>query len=463
MQSYGQKISSWWTRPCGGWDVLVLAVPMIISAGTVSIMNFTDRMFLLGYDADAMTAAMQAGILFWAIISLPQSIAAYANTFVAQYNGAEQHDKIGTVVWQGIGFGLLMTPVFILAEPIISSCFALFGHSESQIPLEKEYMRIILYCSGFVIAGEAAASYFTGRKKMSVVMYVNIFVTLLNIALDYFWIFGVAGFPKWGLAGAAWATAVSQLARFLIFLSLMLISDWRHKSRYAVKSGCRYNGEILFRLVRYGGAGGIQVFIDFSAFVFFVLLVGGLGEAESNATTLALTFNSFTFMPLLGTGIAVMSLVGNQLGAERPDLAHRGTVTAFIIGASYAGAFGLAFWFIPMTILNSVETLSGADSLYETNLIAVNLLRIVALYLLFDGICCVFVSALKGAGDMRFVMLATLMLAPIHPIVCVIGIWVFDFGIYGCWISLMIWIIMYAVTYTIRFYQGKWKKMRVIN
>ncbi|MCA9224247.1 MAG: hypothetical protein KDA47_01485, partial [Planctomycetales bacterium] len=92
--------TSWWTRPCGGRDVLRVALPLVISTGFFSLMLFVDRLFLFWHSKQAMAAAMPAGMLHWTMVCFPIGVATYANTFVAQYHGAKRPERIGATIGQ---------------------------------------------------------------------------------------------------------------------------------------------------------------------------------------------------------------------------------------------------------------------------------------------------------------------------------------------------------------------------
>src|SRR6185503_9063683 len=110
-------------------EVLSLALPLIVSTMSWTILDFIDRMFLLWYQPEAMGAAMTAGMLHFSMICLPLGVAAYANTFVAQYSGAGQNDKIGLAIWQAAGIGLAVTPLFLLSIPVAPWLFGWAGHT----------------------------------------------------------------------------------------------------------------------------------------------------------------------------------------------------------------------------------------------------------------------------------------------------------------------------------------------
>ena len=90
-----------WRREGGYREVLKIASPLILSMGSWSIMHFVDRMFLTWYNREALAAALPAGVLNFAIGALFLGTAGYVNTFVAQYEGAERPERVGSAVWQG--------------------------------------------------------------------------------------------------------------------------------------------------------------------------------------------------------------------------------------------------------------------------------------------------------------------------------------------------------------------------
>ncbi|GHT14371.1 MATE family efflux transporter [Planctomycetales bacterium] len=455
-------MANWWTRPCGGFDVLKQAIPIIISAGSISLMNFTDRMFLMWYDADAMTASMQGGMLFWSAIAIPAHIASFVTTFVAQYNGSGNERRIGSIVWQGIWFGLVMMPVMMLLYPFLAQSFSWFGHGETLIPLEKTYFYWMLWGAGAAISGEAAASFFRGRGKMSVEMYNNVFCVILNIVLDIVMIFGKCGCPELGLAGAAIATAISQWVRLFIYIVLIFLSD-KDADEFNVVKGMAINFPLLSRLFYYGVPAGFYTFVDTIAFTVFIMIIGGLGEVQRNATTIAFTMNSLTFIPLSGIGIVVTSMVGNQLGHNRPDMARRATMTAVVFGVIYSGVFAALFFFIPDYLLSAFAAFSKPADFAAVHDLCVTLMMFLALYLCFDSVSIIFCSTLRGAGDTHFVALLVTILAPLYPLACYIGVSFFGLGIIWCWIVVTAAVFVYLAAFALRYRSKTWETLRVIE
>ena len=458
---------NWWTRPCGGFDVLRQAIPLLVSGGSISLMTFTDRMFLMWSDADlktaadSMTASMQGGMLFWTAVAIPLATAALVTAFVAQYHGSGNDHRIGHIVWQGIWFGFAMMPILLLLFEPLTHTFVWFGHDKALLKLERTYYFYMLLGSGAAISSEAAASFFRGLGKMRVEMCNTIFCVSLNIALDYVLIFGKFGFPCWGIAGAAIATAVCLWIRFFIYVILMFIQD-RHAHKFQILRGMRLDLPLMGRLCYFGIPSGLYTFVDTIAFTAFIMMIGGLGQVQRNATTIAFTLNSFTFIPLNGIGIAVTSMVGNQLGKNRPDLARRVTVTSQIIGCVYAGFFGIVFLICPDLFLSVFAFGAEPTEFVAVRDLSVVLLRFIALYLLFDSSLVIFFSALRGAGDTIFIACIVVLLAPMLPIGCAMGVY-FGLGVLWCWTVLTLYVFVYCFCLWLRYRSKVWESMRVIE
>ena len=400
------RLHNWWTRPCGGQEVLQVSLPLVVSTISTTVMIFIDRMFLLWHAQKAMAAAMPAGLLHFTSISFPLGVAFYVNTFVAQYEGAGRPRRIGPIVWQGMWIGIVAAPLLLATTPWVALVLAWTNQDPELARLETTFYRVLTFGSGAMIIAAAQVSFFTGREKTRVVMFVDITATLLNAGLDYAWIFGHCGFSAHGIAGAAWATTTAQWFRVLVYGWLML-RPASHQV-YQLATGWRPRARLMGRLWRYGGPGGLQTFMEVAAFTVFLLLVGRLGEVPLAATTLAFTINNVAWVPMWGLGTAVTAIVGQQLGRNRPDLAARATWTALGFALAYMGTMALCFVAVPDWFLIGHAAGTSAEVIGPLRATTVVLLRFVAAYCLLDALNVVFVSAIRGAGDMRFILWTTL-------------------------------------------------------
>lgn len=204
--------------------------------------------------------------------------------------------------------------------------------------------------------------------------------------------------------------------------------------------------------------------LDVTGFTVFVILVGRLGEMEAQATSMAFSINTVSFMPVWGLGIAASILVGQRLGENRDDLAARATWTTYQIGLAYMGCITALYALWPDLFLQGFfDEELDPDYMSKLHDMALTLLYFVAAYNLFDATQIIFVSALKGSGDTKFIMLMSLSMATVLAVMSYLAVEVFHFDVYSCWVLIVIWLIVMAAAYFLRFLTGKWRHMRVID
>lgn len=453
--------SHWWTRPCGGREVFALAAPLVVSTSCWTLMGFTDRMLLLWHSNAAIAAVLPASMLHTTVICLPFGLATYVGTFVAQYYGAQRMRSIGRVTWQGIWLSLAAWAAVLATVPLVPGVIHLAGHPADVAALEATYYRVLSFGTGGLLVSAVLSGLFIGIGRTREVMMIEIASAGLNVVLDYAWILGRLGFPAWGVAGAAWATIVAEgAAAAAYFLLLCRPRFWR---TFHLGQGWRFDPALVVRLLRFGGPNGLQGVGEAAVYTLLVLLVGRLGEEALAATNLALSVNNLAWLPVVGLGTAVATLVGQQLGRNRPRLAARATSTASRAALVYTGLVALAFVGAPDLFLIAHASGVGSERFDDLRQVTVTLLQFVAAYCIFDAVNLVFSSALRGAGDTRFVLSATLAVSPWPMVACWIGVAVFGAGLYWCWAMMTLWICTLATVFLVRFLQGRWREMRVIE
>jgi MATE family multidrug resistance protein len=362
-------------------------------------------------------------------------------------------------VWIAVGF----TPVVLAAIPLAGPLFNLADHTAEVYALEVQYFRILCVGAPAMLIAQAGASFYSGRGQTWVVMLVDAAAAMLNLVLDYCWIFGTLGFPAWGLEGAAWATVLSMWVKALVYLALPL--QRRHRETFGTWRGIRIDWELVRRILYFGGPSGFQMLLDVAGFTVFILLVGRLGKIEAEATSMAFSISSLAFMPIYGLHLAVSVLVGERLGENRDDLAARATHTTLHVSWVYMLAISLLYALAPGIFLRGFfpDGVAAASERAAVEEMAALLLQFVAAYNLLDATQMVFVGALKGAGDTRFVMQVSLLLTVLLAALSWLCVEQWQTGIFGCWLLVVLWVWLAAAIYLVRFLQGKWRHMRVIE
>ncbi|GIW92647.1 MAG: MATE family efflux transporter [Pirellulaceae bacterium] len=452
-------LRGWWRASGGVPEVLHVAWPLIISSLSWTVMTFVDRIFLMWWSTDALAAAYPASLIWWTALCLPLGVCSYVITFAAQYEGAGKAGRVGACVWQGIWSALFTGPLLVAMVPLVDRLLTLVGHDEAIHRLEMSYLGILMWAAPLMLLAAPISSYFSGTRRTRVVMVVDSTCTLLNVVLDYLWIFGKAGFGAAGIRGAAWATVVALAVRAAWYFLLLLRRA--EEERYATYSFW-LDPSLLGRLWYYGVPNGLQLFIEVLAYTAFVLFVGKLGTHPLAATNVALNVSSFAFMPVYGMGQAATILVGQYLGKNRPQRAARSAWSAAWLAVVYMGAISTLYVVVPDWFLFGYF-LHNDQASAELRLMCIYLLRFVAAYNLFDAVNIVFSYAIKGAGDTYFVFLTTIMMTLILVGSTWALVYYVEVGIYECWWLLTIWTCLLGILYAARFLSGVWMRMRVIE
>jgi MATE family multidrug resistance protein len=365
------------------------------------------------------------------------------------------------VLAQGIWFGLATTPLFLIGPWIAPGLLRAMGHSGQMLEYEIVYFGVLAFGAGATVLVAAQSAYFTGRGATRVVMLVDISATLLNAVLDYAWIFGEWGFPEWGVHGAAWATVVAQWTKVAVFA--WLTQRPAERRTYQTRPLGRLDRQLLRRLLRFGGPSAFQMLSEGLAFTLLILFVGQLGSQATAATTLAFSINNVAFVPMMGLGIAVSTLVGQKLGENRSDLAERATWSALFLALAYTSMFAVLYVGFPEWFFVMHERFADKEELDAIRPTALILLRFVAAYCLFDAAQLVFAGAIKGAGDTRYVLIMTLSIGAIAiGIGKVFQAQVADPLLWWWWICAF-WVLALAAAFGWRFIGGRWKRYRVIE
>jgi multidrug resistance protein, MATE family len=442
-------------------ELLRLAWPLVLSNSIWMAQIILDRVLLSHFSTASLGAGFASTMLFWTCLILFQNTANYATTFVAQYTGAGQDRRVGAVVWQAIYFSLLAGLAFLALQPFADVLVALGGHDPQLQGLEAAYFRCLCVSALPTLVTAAASSFFAGRGDSRTVLLVNVAGLLVNGLSAYVLIFGHGGAPALGIVGAGWATVLGTSTSATLALALMLRP--RYRDRHATLAGWRFDGELFRRLLRFGVPNGVFAALDCLGFTAFLQLIGRLGEADLAVTTIAFTLNMIVYFPLMGIGQAVEVLVGQRLGEDRPDLAERTTWLGLRLAVLYTAAGVLAYVLAPEP-LAALFRGDGDDALWDQIRTRVPvLLRFVAVYSLFDSANAVLSFALRGAGDTRFVTWAALVLS--WPVM-VLPAWAachYGWGLYWAWSFASLYIILLAGVFWLRFRQGKWRTMRVIE
>jgi MATE family multidrug resistance protein len=449
-------------------ELLRVALPLIVSSGSLSLMHVVDRIMLTWLSVDALAASMPAGLFHWTALGFPLGVAIYTNTFVAQYHGADQRDRLASTVWQGVWLALGFGALLIGIAPILSMLFKTLGHRPEVTQLEIEYFSVLCWGSAPMLLTATLSAFFSGRGQNAVVMWVDLAVSILNGVLAYLFIFGKGPIPALGIRGAALATVTANVAACIAFGIMIWRTNQREK--YPFREQCRLDRDLIARMLRFGLPNGIQLLVDIGAYLLFVLIVGGLGTIELAATNLAFNLNSLAFIPMMGMGTAVLTIVGRRIGEGRPDLAAKSVWRALAVTEGYILVFVAIYLLLPDLLLAPYAAWSPKNSSVEhpafdlVRPVVIQLLGFVATYCVFDAMAICFGNAIRGAGDTLFSLLYTVACGWLLMVIpSMIAVRMLHNPLWACWWAVTANITGLGLGLGWRFLGGKWRSMTVIE
>lgn len=374
-------------------ELLSLALPTVAQMASYTAMQFLDVWMLTrpGVAPDSATAAANAGILMFSVVSLGMGTLFIVNTLASQAYGRRDFPACGRYLWQGIWFALLyslpLLPLVLFTIP----AFRFLGHEPHLASMENTFLRITLACVSFKLIGTAANQYLLAINRPMTVFAGTAVGMLANAVAAYVLIFGKLGFPALGVVGSAHAMNIGVVVETLTFLLFAFLSPSR-RTYHALD--WRPRPAELMTLLRLGIPSGVQILADVLAwFLFSAWVMGQFGNDAMAANVIMFRYLSVSFMPAFGMGTAVTALVGRYIGRQRPDLAEHRARLGFRVTAAY-GLCCVALYVLAREPL--IRFFHPDDAVLR---LGMTLLTVAAVYQFFDILYIIYYGALRGVGD----------------------------------------------------------------
>lgn len=439
--------------------LLVIAVPMVISQASDTIMLFADRLFLSRLGGEYLAASMSGGLTQLMLSFFFVGTIGYVTAIVAQNYGAGKIEKCAEAGFQAIILALLSFPVMLALSPLAKTFMTAVGQSALQVELAYTYFQTLVFGIAFLILRHALAGFFIGIGRTRVVMIANAVGMLINIPLNYILIFGKFGLPALGLRGAAIGTICGNFVIFLILLTAYF--NKKNRNEFFTHKALKLQPDVLKVLLKFGVPAGIEMFLTIAAFNLFVQTMHTYGADVAASITVAFNWDLVAFLPMLGMGHAVTSLVGRSVGAGDFDEARRTAYTGLRIAWLYSFAMLILFVFGARLLVGVFLPAGAADR--EVISMAETMLRLVSLYILADSAQIVFVGALRGAGDTRWVMVASVTIHWIFAAVIIFLVKSVRVNPITAWFFFIGFLIILSFSMFLRFRSGRWTRINMLG
>jgi len=438
--------------------LLLIATPNVASAAAETLKSFVDYAIVSRLGSEAQAAVSSGAMVYFSLFAFLLGMMVCVTTVVSQSLGVGRLRDCSAYAWQGIWVSLLFGLIGFVLWPVMPSLYALIGHDPEVQVMETSYTRIRLLGLGVTGVSVALGHFFNGIHRPSLNAYAVVGTTILNTVLTYGLVLGKWGLPAMGVAGAAIGSVIASVAQAFWLLTAMCLGS--QAARFQARRSWPLDLEKLRRLVRVGWPSGVAFVMEITAWsMFLVVIVGTFGTKDLAATATCWRYTELSFMPAVGIGHAVCTLVGRAIGEGRNDLARRRALLGVFINMSYMGLCGLAFVLFGRALME----LFSRDA--EVIAMGVKLLVCAAVFQLFDAVTISYANALRGAGDTLWpaVVGGTLAWVVMVGGSAVVATLRPEWGSVGPWIFATLFVISVGTAFATRWRLGVWESIDVIG
>ncbi|MDD5942991.1 MATE family efflux transporter [Fibrobacter sp.] len=443
-------------------DVLVVALPMLLSMSFDTLMTFIDRLFLSKLGPAEMNAALGAGAVQLALTMFFTGMISYTTAMVAQRLGGKRRWDCARVFMQALYVSLMCVPLLYLTIPLGHVVFGMEHLPADQLQYQKTYFNILMFGGVINLVRNVAPCFFSGIGETKIVMKAAFVGMLVNVACNFVLIYGMGPVPALGVAGAAYGTLIGNLVSTAILFAKFFGKSChrRFRTRYAFA----FSWPLTQELLKKGIPSGVEMFLNMSAFQLLILMFHALGPESATASSVMFNWDMVAYVPLMGLEVASTSLVGRYVGAKDGAAASRSTYSGLKLGWGYSLLMGIFFIFLPGILTDifkpdMAEASAEAIAIFESaRPMSIFMLRIATLYIFVEVLLVIYAGALRGAGDTLWVMFACAIMNW-----CVAGslylvAYVFGLPAHLAWIAVVAVYSTAPVLFWLRWKNGKWRR-----
>lgn len=437
-------------------DVVQIAWPSMVELTLTQLASMVDLMMVGSLGPWAITAVgltMQPKFL---MMTMFMAMNVGATALVARYKGEDNPYKANMVLNQAI----LLTLVLSIVGSIVGFVFSEFmidfmGAAEAKT-LDGGTIYLKIQMAGLVLFAltSTVTATLRGIGNSRTAMKYNLIGNGVNVVFNYLLIYGYLGFPKMGVAGASLATVIGQGISFILAFSVIL-----QKGQYLhlrLKDVFKARWEYLKSIFKIGIPAMIEHLVMRAGMIIYSKTVASLGTFAFATHQIAMNIQALSFMNGQAFSVSATSLMGQSLGKRRLDMAQAYTNRTRRVGMGVSLVLGSIFFFLGTPIMklytdDPAIIVQGA-----------NILKLVALVQPFQSSQFILAGALRGAGDTRgtaVITFATVLL--LRPGLANININVFQWGLMGAWIALVVDQFVRSFLILRRYKSGKWKDIKI--
>lgn len=460
--------------------VMNLALPAILEMFMNTLVQYVDTFMVSQLGPIAIAAISLSSSPMWLIMGVFTGISVGTTALVARYVGAGDIAKANLAAKQSVILGLILSTVVTVLILLFGQYVPkLMGAEPEVVPFTTGYLKILSVTFVLHFTSFIASAVLRGAGDTKTPMRVNVLANILNIIGNFFLIFptrdltlgGSLNIPLlgelilpqfqvtiWGanlgVYGAAISTALTRgLAGILMLLIIFngkCIIKLRFKERWRIDKTTQKS------ILTIGFPAALERVVMSSGQIFFTRIVAGLGTKVLAGHYLAIIAESLSYMPGMALQMAATTLVGQSLGANKPEEAKMYGMEALKVGAIIMSGMGLIFFFL------SEQLIGIFNNDPEVIIHGALALRIVAFSQPFFASAMVLSGALRGAGDTVWPLrIALIGMWAIRLSLAVIFVKFLGLGLMGAWLAMGADLAIRGTMCFIRFNSGKWMTIKL--
>ena len=380
-----------YTEGAIGRSIVLLAIPMVLEMAMESVFAVVDVFFVSRLGAEAVATVVLTESLLTMVYTLAMGLGIGATAMVARRIGERDPDGASRAAMQAIWLGLITAA----ALGVIGAIFApqllqLMGAEASVVRTGTTFTRVMLGGNVSVLMLFLVNAIFRGAGDAAIAMRSLWLANAINMTLGPCLIFGVGPFPELGVTGAAVGTTIGRgIGALYAFRRLLQPGARLHLGRRHLP----IDPSVMWRLVKLSGSGTFQIFIGTASWVLLIRIVSSFGSDVIAGYGIAIRLVIFALLPSWGMANAAATMVGQALGAGKPERAESSVWIAGKYNAVFLGGLGLLF-IVGAPLIVSFFTAQAAVAAS-----AVDALRVISSGFLFYAYGMVITQSFNGAGD----------------------------------------------------------------
>ncbi|MDH4223067.1 MAG: MATE family efflux transporter [candidate division Zixibacteria bacterium] len=435
-------------------SILQLAWPAVTSMFLETFFSIANAFWVGKLGASSLAAAISSTFIIWIIYSLAAIISIGVVALVSRSVGAKDLAQAGYLSSQAFHLAIISSSVLTVAGIILTpQVFNLMGTDKEVTLIGTQYLRIIFLGTPFFFLSDTLSGVFRASGDTKTPMKVLLFATGLNIVLDPFLIFGIGPFPKMGTIGASTATVICQFLGVILFI--LNINKGKLPFRLDMGLKLKIDLKTIYRIVKIGIPTSVSGIVFSVVYLFLNKITALFGTEAIAALGIGNRSESLSYLTCFGFSMAAAALVGQNLGAGKPERAERLAWRTILIVVSITAFISIMFLSFPRYI----STFFISDQ--KVINVAINYLRILGLSQIFMGMEIVFEGTFSGAGNTFPPMVVSVPGSILRiPLAYFLAI-KFNLGITGVWWAITITSVVKGIVLAFWFKLGRWKRKEV--